>query len=322
MRGGMQSSQSLNDEACALMSVGAEEELYWAEDALRRALGLQPTNAAALCNYGRLLQRQGRDPGLAGDMFAKAARLRPEPAILSSYALFLEDSQRDLARAQEVYEKALQLHPSDTLLLHNLAQLLRSRAGEGRKTEASEGVDKGRKTTHSSAQQAWDVGRAKSLFERVLDIAPNAAESLNGLGCLLLDSGNYSGARERLEKALSLEPNNPTTCCNLAMLEYKDGRDTDHASAVQLYRRAVDLDPSHDVALCNLSDLLRRSEDTRAEAYACLERALEQSPDNIHGRYCTVRYGAYRTGIAAKHQHQIPNPNSLNPNFETPTSKR
>lgn len=77
---------------------------------------VQPSYAAPLCNYGRLLQKQQRDLDLAGDMMAKAVRLQPaQAALMSSYALFLEDGVRDPVRAQEVYERALQLHPSDTV---------------------------------------------------------------------------------------------------------------------------------------------------------------------------------------------------------------
>lgn len=77
---------------------------------------VQPSYAASLCNYGRLLQKRQHDLDLAGDLMAKAVRLHPEqPALMSSYALFLEDGVRDPIRAQEVYERALQLHPSDTV---------------------------------------------------------------------------------------------------------------------------------------------------------------------------------------------------------------
>jgi Tfp pilus assembly protein PilF len=77
---------------------------------------MQPSYAASLCNYGRLLQKRQHDLDLAGDMMAKAVRLHPEqPALMSNYALFLEDGVRDPMRAQEVYERALQLHPSDTV---------------------------------------------------------------------------------------------------------------------------------------------------------------------------------------------------------------
>jgi tetratricopeptide (TPR) repeat protein len=81
-----------------------------------RRVPVQPSYAASLCNYGRLLQKRQHDLDLAGDLMAKAVRLHPEqPALMSSYALFLEDGVRDPIRAQEVYERALQLHPSDTV---------------------------------------------------------------------------------------------------------------------------------------------------------------------------------------------------------------
>ena len=200
LRGGDDSAQALNDLACRLMASGGQADVHRAEDSLRRALAMQPSNAAALCNYGRLLLRQDRDLALAGDMMAKAVRLQPEPAIYSSYALYLEDGVHDYVRAQEVYESALLLHPSDTVLLHNLAQLLRSRSGEsggreGRLADGSVGGQRG-STSKRNAQQTWDLGRAKSLFERVLSLQPNAVESLNGLGCLLLDTSKLADARK------------------------------------------------------------------------------------------------------------------------------
>ena len=277
-------ARALSDEACRLMASGVEVDLHRAEDLLRSALKMQPDDAAALCNYGRLLQRQDRELALASDMLAKAVRLKPEPAVFSSYALFLEDGVRDNAKAQEVYERALLLHPSDPVLLHNFAELLRtaasSRAGGG--SVLSKTGQAGQSHT-LSAQQTWDLGRARTLFERVLRLHPACIESLNGLGCLLLDTKKFDAARSVLEKALQLRPNNPTSCCNLAMLECKEGA---YDAACRHYRQAIILDPTHDVALCNLSDLLRRQPGTRAEAYGLLEQAIKESPDNTHAMLC------------------------------------
>jgi hypothetical protein len=172
LRGGSGSSQSMNDEACVLMAMGGEDNLRRAEAALRAALDENPANAAALCNYGRLLQRQDRDLELAGDMLAKAVRLRPEAAIFSSYALFLEDGVRDMVRARELYERALLLHPADPVLLHNFAELLRCHAGVGAAAQrGGEGRDNAsprqqERPGHArrTAQQEWDLGLARSLY--------------------------------------------------------------------------------------------------------------------------------------------------------------
>ena len=288
LRGGSSSSQSMNDEACVLMALGGEDNLHRAEAALRAALDENPANAAALCNYGRLLQRQDRDLELAGDMLAKAVRLRPEAAIFSSYALFLEDGVRDLVRARELYERALLLHPADPVLLHNFAELLRChvgvgaaapRGGEGQDNPSSRPQERPGHARRT-AQQEWDLGLARSLYKRALLLQPLAAPLLNGLGTLLQDMGDTSAARLVLEQASRAHPNDAATCCSLAMLEYSQpGR---HGAAQELYRRALDISPGHDVALCNLSDLLRRSPGTRSEAYELLERALRESPDNTH----------------------------------------
>jgi len=278
LRGG-DDAQTLNDEACQLMaSAQVDDDMHRAEDLLRSALRLQPHNAAALCNYGRLLQRQERDLDLASDMMARAARLKPEPAVLSSYALFLEDGVRDSAKAQEVYERALLLHPSDPVLLHNFAQLLRAGASTG---GGNSGAQTGRAATGhaSSAQQTWDLGRAKILFERVLRMYPASVETLNGLGCLLLDTKKFEAARVMLERALHLKPDSPSSCCNLAMLECKEGA---YGAACRLYQKALDLEPTNDVALCNLGDLMRRQQGTRHDAYGLLHRAIAESPDNTH----------------------------------------
>ena len=288
LRGGSGSSQSMNDEACVLMAMGGEDNLRRAEAALRAALDENPANAAALCNYGRLLQRQDRDLELAGDMLAKAVRLRPEAAIFSSYALFLEDGVRDMVRARELYERALLLHPADPVLLHNFAELLRCHAGVGAAAQrGGEGRDNAsprqqERPGHArrTAQQEWDLGLARSLYKRALLLQPLAAPLLNGLGTLLQDMGDTSAARLVLEQASRAHPNDAATCCSLAMLEYS--QPSRRGAAQELYRRALDISPGHDVALCNLSDLLRRSPDTRSEAYGLLERALRESPDNTH----------------------------------------
>jgi Flp pilus assembly protein TadD len=66
--------------------------------------------------------------------------------------------------------------------------------------------------------------RARLLLEGLLDEAPRDAEARGALGLCLLALGEPSGARLALERAVSLDPEQPAHLWNLAAAAHREGR--------------------------------------------------------------------------------------------------
>ncbi|EKX36103.1 hypothetical protein GUITHDRAFT_117773 [Guillardia theta CCMP2712] len=173
-----QEARRLNDEGVMMMSSLQYDR---AEHLLRRAIDIHPSYPPALCNFGRLLARMGRDMQAASEMMRKAHLLLPSNAEISSaYARLLDEELSDFRAASKVYEEALSMQPSHHHLLHNFAEMLRGRQ--------------------------IDDSRAQELYKQVLKARPDFSASSIGLSLLLLRSGKLNEALQVLQEALVLDP--------------------------------------------------------------------------------------------------------------------
>lgn len=249
---------ALNNQAWTLMAHG---ELLKAENLLRRALQLDPAYAPALCNFGRLKQRDGSDMDMAANLLTKARLLMPNNAhILSSCALFMEEGLHSVDKASQIYEDSLKLHPSEHLLLNNYAQLLRT--------------------------SGKDPVRAVELFNRALDSNPSSSESLNGLALLLSCSNRTQEAEAQLSRARALYPHDSNTLTVAAHIKL---RNDDLDSSSSLFKQALQSDPANIAAAQNYAALLLRQR-KQEEAIRCLEvtscmmsRVAMPASDGAHG---------------------------------------
>jgi tetratricopeptide (TPR) repeat protein len=125
-------------------------------------------------------------------------------------------------------------------------------------------------------EQSDQVDSAISAFEEILDHDPDHAASLNYLGYLLADKGiQLEYARELLERAVSLQPNNAAFLDSYGWVFYRLG---DYDAAVQYLSSAVELD-SDPVIYDHFGDALHaRGETDRAREW--WQRALDQQPEN------------------------------------------
>lgn len=125
-------------------------------------------------------------------------------------------------------------------------------------------------------EQDGQIDSAISTFEEILSHEPDHAASLNYLGYLLADNGiRLEYARELLERAVSLQPNNAAFLDSYGWVFYRLG---DYDAAVQYLSSAAELD-SDPVIYDHFGDALyARGETDRAREW--WQRALEQQPDN------------------------------------------
>jgi tetratricopeptide (TPR) repeat protein len=68
------------------------------------------------------------------------------------------------------------------------------------------------------------AGRARLLLEGLLDQAPSDADARGALGLCLLALGEPRGARQQLERAVDLDPEQPAHLWNVAAAAHREGR--------------------------------------------------------------------------------------------------
>jgi arylsulfatase A-like enzyme/Flp pilus assembly protein TadD len=96
-------------------------------------------------------------------------------------------------------------------------------------------------------------GQAKNAyatFDRILQIDPTNAKSLQNYGIVALQNGDAATAREKLLRALELNPNLPLTLNTLGVLYARDGR---YPDAIEMWSRAISLDGRQYDAMYNLA---------------------------------------------------------------------
>jgi aspartate beta-hydroxylase len=131
-------------------------------------------------------------------------------------------------------------------------------------------------STLELARQLLDQGRvaeAERACEQVLEHSPNAIEALNVCGVAALRDRNHARAVELLERAVEVAPNDPISQHNLGRAYEAAGRIHD---AVDALGRAVRLRPVYHVARLRLAALLdARGESERAVLHYA--RALDDA---------------------------------------------
>jgi len=117
--------------------------------------------------------------------------------------------------------------------------------------------------------------KARSAYERALELQPDLSEASNDLGTLLAESGDLPGAIERFRAALETSPDYPDALNNLGYALLLSGRGPE---ARKLYERALELQPDFPQALNNLGLILAQQGSLdQAEPY--FRKALEGRPD-------------------------------------------
>ncbi len=123
------------------------------------------------------------------------------------------------------------------------------------------------------ALRAYD--RAVALLRQVLELAPDAAVMVQGLGTALAQGGDCANGLCLLELVIPHRPQDPGLWNNLGNTL---GRLERHDDAAAAYRRALALRPGHPKALLSLAHVLFAGSHY-ADALAALEPVLQARPD-------------------------------------------
>ena len=96
---------------------------------------------------------------------------------------------------------------------------------------------------YSWAEQGRNLGRAREMIERAVRLRPNDGEIADSLGWVLFRQGDPKGALKYLERAVEIEPNDPTINGHLGDIYWAIGRKLE---AQFQWRRALILNPDPD----------------------------------------------------------------------------
>ncbi len=228
------------------------------QELLQPVLETHPDDIGALNIQANALLRDGQtDKGL--DLLARIARLQPDSPVaqLRLGAGLLLSGQGE--QAGEHLETALELDPqyqqADILLVMNH---LREKDYDGA------------------------IEAAKAYQRRNL----TSATPYNVLGRVYLAAGRPAEARDAFERALGLEPGNPSAHLSLAQMATAAG---DATTARQHYAAILEKQPDNLPTLLQLAQLEARAQDEQAMV-TWLERAMDAHREALEPRIMLARY--------------------------------
>lgn len=123
--------------------------------------------------------------------------------------------------------------------------------------------------------QAGRLNNAERLYERVLEVQPDHAYSLNNLGAVLKAQGRLEEAISSCEQAISVKSDYAEAHCNLGLIFFGQGR-LDKAATI--FGRALSIKPDYAEAHFGLGAILHQ-QGRLEEAVARFDRAIAIRPD-------------------------------------------
>jgi Tfp pilus assembly protein PilF len=132
-----------------------------------------------------------------------------------------------------------------------------------------------------AAHRAMDFPRAKSLYERVLALAPSDGDALNNLGVILSTERDFDRAHALLRRAVTVAPRNAGAWNNMGNLLREQGKSDD---AIAAFRQALTIDPRHQGARVGLAQQYLAA-NALPQARELLEEVLVTNPALAEAHY-------------------------------------
>jgi tetratricopeptide (TPR) repeat protein len=147
--------------------------------------------------------------------------------------------------------------------------------------------------------RAGDLERAEPLYREVLTCNPRHADSLNLIGEIAYQRGDFDTAAHSIGAAIAIDGQAAAYHCNLGVVRAAQGRLEDATAA---YQRALSLAPDYAEVLNNLGAVFQ-AQGKLDEAAKHYEEALVLKPDYVEAHYNLglADAAAGRTGSAQAH---------------------
>ncbi len=137
-------------------------------------------------------------------------------------------------------------------------------------------------------KQVWYSGmpykaqleKSRPLIERAILLNPQSSEAFTALGTWYASSGDIAEAEQAYVQAMALGPNNAIALVDYGNLTQWHKADT--ASAIDLYRRAIELDPQNISIKVELAASMRYIGQAD-EGIQIMEGVIEEQPDSAAG---------------------------------------
>jgi Flp pilus assembly protein TadD len=197
--------------------IGDTQEAVATLDALARAY---PTRPEPLSELGDILADKKRYPDAIQAYDHAIGRVKQPDA--QDWGLFFArgialDHNHDWPHAESDFMRGLELSPDNPAILNYVG--------------------------YSWAVQGKNLDRARQMIQKALDQRPNDGAIADSLGWVMLRQGDTPGAIHWIEKAATLEPEDPTITGHLGDAYWQAGR---HAEAQEQWQRALVLHPDPD----------------------------------------------------------------------------
>lgn len=218
--------------------------------AYRRAVELDAEDHDAWVNLGRMLRMEG-DCAAAVSAFDEAIELA-HPSAAAHLGRGLCRMANHVAGADDDFRRAIELAPNDAEPHLALGDWYREQGELERAIEeyrvalriesadAASWVKLGNSLVVAGGRQQDGSGywiQAVEAYREAISRAPELSAAYNGLGAALLQLAEYQAAREALDRAAELDPNDPNPWMNLARVHDGAG----DPGAAELARRRAEV---------------------------------------------------------------------------------
>ena len=158
-------------------------------------------------------------------------------------------------------------------------------------------------TRDGRTRRKADRGKPPPRTSQALELAPRHLPSLVNRATLAIGAGDVGQARGLLERALEVDPGHAGALNNLAMLLMDEGKDLVRVES--LLRTAIEQDPDRSDARKNLAVLLA-STGRLESAITELEKALKLTPEDARawGLLAELAERSGRAELARKAREQ------------------
>ncbi|MFH1438334.1 MAG: tetratricopeptide repeat protein [Pseudomonadota bacterium] len=147
-------------------------------------------------------------------------------------------------------------------------------------------VELSKKGCKKCSQECFDAGNmilregnldgAQKAYEEAIKLKDDWADPYHNLGIVHYRKNNHKKALELFQQARTLQPDDPSTCLNIAMAYYRMGKAQDALSWAAI---AFEMHADRAIVNSNIGEILRFQGETK-EARKAHEQAVSSDPDN------------------------------------------
>ena len=119
---------------------------------------------------------------------------------------------------------------------------------------------------------------AQKLYNEVIKINPNHADTLSNIGVIFEELKDYQKAKDCYEKTIIINPNHSPALNNLGNV-FKNLEE--YQKAIKCYEKVIALNPNNADALNNLGNVFKNLEEYQ-KAIKCYEKVIALNPNNAN----------------------------------------